>query len=36
MLWPQENISVSNNVQSCIIKSNQKMQSHVEGQLQGN
>ena len=36
MLWPSKNISLSNNVYSCIIKSNQKTLNHRGGQIQWN
>ena len=35
LLWPSKNISLSNNVYSHIIRSNQKMSNHWEGQLKG-
>ena len=35
LLWPSKDISLSNNVYSRIIKSNQKMSNHREGQLKG-
>ena len=35
LLWLSKNISLSNNVYSCIINSNQKMLNHGRGQLQG-
>ena len=35
-LWPSKNISLSNNVYSCIIKSNQKTLNHRGGQMQWN
>ena len=36
LLWPSKNISLSNNVYSCVIKVNQKTLNHGRGQLQGN